>query len=170
MNKPKLHPGIKNPIYWNDKVNRIPKSLRQEVLSRDNNTCQFCGHQATKWMNLHHIDSTETNTADNLITCCVACHAIFHIGRNMIIHPTLTIWECDLSQIEIIQRTREGLRIGKTLDQILSELPIKEGKYEPDSRMWVDELTRIKTDAPIIYLDNKYKSVFTKLKRWQLED
>lgn len=170
MNKPKLHPGIKNPIYWNDGENPIPKSLRQEVLSRDNNTCQFCGHHAAKWMNLHHVNSTVTNTADNLITCCVACHAIFHIGRNMIIHPTLTIWECELSQIEIIQRTREGLRKGKTLNQILSELPIKEGEYEPDSRMWVDELTSIKTNDPIIYLDNKYKAVFTNLKRWQLEE
>lgn len=170
MNKPKLHPGIKNPIYWNEEKVRISKRLRREVLSRDSNTCQFCGHQASKWMNLHHIDSSNTNNANNLITCCVACHAIFHIGRNMIIHPTLTIWECSLSQIEIIKKTREGIRKGKTLNQILLEFPITEGKYEPGSRMWVDELTRKQTNSPIIYLDNNVRAVFTNLNRWQLED
>ena len=169
MDIPKLHPGIKNPKYWSDEPNKIPKSIREIVLNRDNNTCQFCGHKASKWMNLHHLDSTESNESENLITSCVACHALFHIGRNMIIHPTLTIWESELSQIEIIQRTREGLRNGKTLDEILNELPISVGKYEPDSREWVDELTRTNTDDPIIYLENNYRAVFTNLKRWQLE-
>ena len=170
MNIPKLHPGIKNPKYWGDGSNKIPKSIRKVVLERDDNTCQFCGHRALKWMNLHHIDSTESNESENLITCCVACHAIFHIGRNMIIHPTLTIWECNLSQVEIIQQTRRGLREGKSLNQILLEFSLKQGKYQPNSRKWVDELTSIKTDDPIIYLEDKYKAIFTNLNRWQLED
>lgn len=169
MNLPILHPGIKNPKYWNKAENNIPKSIRRAVLMRDNNTCQFCGHAATKWMNLHHLDSTRSNDPANLITCCVACHAIFHIGRNMIIHPTLTIWECELSQVEIIQKTREHVRAGKNLNEIQYEFPIKQGKYKPDSRLWVDELTGISTDAPIIYLEPQYKAIFLYLSRWQIE-
>jgi hypothetical protein len=55
--------------YWN--------KIRQEVLSRDNNTCQICGKTATNRLHIHHIlkrNQDGTDTLDNLITVCSACH------------------------------------------------------------------------------------------------
>ena len=39
MGRPNLNPEIKNPKYCSDEPNEIPKSVRQIVLNRNNNTC-----------------------------------------------------------------------------------------------------------------------------------
>ncbi|MBI1820006.1 MAG: HNH endonuclease, partial [Nitrospirae bacterium] len=84
LKKPKivLRPGIINPDLW---YPERPKSgewnrIRKFVLERDNNTCVGCGHQALKYMNIHHVKDSDDNSPKNLATICVACHAIFHIG------------------------------------------------------------------------------------------
>src|SRR5919108_378094 len=80
-----LRPGITNPYLWFP--NRPPKDrwrkIREKVLKRDHYTCCFCGHRATKWMNIHHIHSSTDNRPYNLKTICVACHAVLHIGLNL---------------------------------------------------------------------------------------
>src|SRR5208283_4639933 len=58
-----------------------------------------------------------TNEPSNLTTLCVACHAVLHIGYNLI-NEIIEIWESDLSQVEIIQHTRKEIANGKSLAQI----------------------------------------------------
>lgn len=114
-----LRPGITNPRLWY--LDRPPKSqwdkIRKIVLNRDNNTCQFCGHMAKKYMNVHHIDETGENEPDNLITCCVACHAILHVGRNLAL-GIIEVWKSDIPQVDIVKVTRMGVKSGKSLDEI----------------------------------------------------
>jgi len=52
-----------------------------EVLSRDNDTCRFCGWRAQKYQECHHVDNDHRNNdPDNLITTCTLCHQVHHIG------------------------------------------------------------------------------------------
>ena len=56
--KLELRPGITNPDIWYPV--RPPKSewtkIRKTVLKRDKDVCQFCGHTAKKYMNIHHVN------------------------------------------------------------------------------------------------------------------
>ncbi|MFK4132034.1 HNH endonuclease [Pseudomonas luteola] len=57
------------------------KKIRPEILKRDNNTCQFCGFRAEKYMEVHHINDVHSdNNPSNLITACSLCHANHHLG------------------------------------------------------------------------------------------
>lgn len=57
------------------------KKYREEILERDNNTCQWqqlCGGQNENVV-IHHIDFDDNNNElDNLITLCRSCHKYFH--------------------------------------------------------------------------------------------
>ena len=60
---------------------------RNEILSRDNNTCQFCGCQ-DKYMHVHHKQYREGclpwEYPDNmLVTLCEDCHNWVHLNRNI---------------------------------------------------------------------------------------
>ena len=173
MTKLQLHelrPGITNPDLWYPE--RPPKNewnkIRKIVLERDNNTCQFCGHVAKKYMNIHHINETGENNPENLITCCVACHAVMHMGRNLSL-GTIEIWQSEIPQVEIVQVTREGIKKGKTLKTINNALPLKKGSYEPDSIEYANSLVATIGDKPRAILEEPLCVVFVNLKRWQIE-
>ena len=56
-------------LYWS--------RVRQDILKRDNHTCQLCGKQATTKFHVHHICKKKENGTDhydNLITVCPGCH------------------------------------------------------------------------------------------------
>jgi 5-methylcytosine-specific restriction endonuclease McrA len=55
------------------------ESLRQQILRRDNWTCQSCGTMSN--LEVHHREFRSHSGADaeeNLITLCTACHARVH--------------------------------------------------------------------------------------------
>ena len=136
-----LRPGITNPGLWYPE--RPPKTawgkIRKVVLERDKNTYQFCGHVAKRFMNIHHVNETGENEPDNLITCCVACHAVMHMGRTLSL-GTIQIWRSEISQVEIVQNTREGIKNGKDLRTINKHLPLTKGPYEPKSIEYANSL------------------------------
>ncbi len=50
---------------------------RQQVLDRDNRTCQLCGRKAESNLHIHHIMKRRdggTDFLDNLLTVCSRCH------------------------------------------------------------------------------------------------
>lgn len=60
-------------------VNKREKkpSLREIILLRDNNQCQFCFGKEK--LNIHHIDRDRKNNSErNLITLCYNCHSMLH--------------------------------------------------------------------------------------------
>lgn len=173
MNKSPAHelrPGITNPELWYP--DRSKKSewnkIRKVVLERDKNTCQFCGHVAKKWMNVHHIKESEDNNPKNLITSCVACHAVLHLGNNMRL-GILEVYKSEISQNEIVQLTREGIKRGESLETINKNLPINVGKYSPDSIEYVLSLLSKINNKERQNLRKPLCAVFVNLKRWQIE-
>lgn len=59
-------------------VGRISKALRFEVLTRDGYRCRYCGASAeTTELHMDHVVPRAAggrDTADNLVTACVACN------------------------------------------------------------------------------------------------
>jgi hypothetical protein len=165
-----LRPGVTNPNLWYPE--RPPKSqwdsIRKVVLERDDYTCRACGHRALKYMNVHHINESGENTPENLITMCVACHAVLHIGRNLDL-KVIEIWASEMTQVEIVQRSREGVKNGLPLLQINKALKLKRGTQSPDSLMYANELVHDMGETARAYLPEPLCAVFVNLNRWQLE-
>ena len=164
-----LRPGITNPRLWYPK--RPPdfewQRIRKIVLERDDWTCAACGHRALKWMNVHHLQDSGDNHPANLVLLCVACHTVLHVGRSLM-HGIVEVWESDISQVEIVRRTREGVRQGLTLDVIKSQLPLKPGKYPANSTKYANDLIEKMGREPRAYLDEPLCAVFVKFDQWQI--
>jgi hypothetical protein len=165
-----LRPGVTNPGLWCPE--RPPKvewdRIRSIVLDRDDYTCRGCGHRALKYMNVHHLEESGENIPDNLATICVACHAVLHMGRNLDLQ-TIEIWESPVSQAEIIQISREGIKGGLSLKQINKKFRLKPGPYPPTSIQYANDLVQKMKKAPRAYLPEPLSAVFVNFKRWQLE-
>ncbi len=166
-----LRPRIKNRDLWYPE--RLKKGkwnkIRKIVLERDDYTCFYCGHKAKKWMNVHHINHGDDNDIDNLITLCVACHAVLHIGRNAQL-GIIQIWKCDIPQVEIVKQTRKAVRSGNSLSKFNRTLPIREGKYPPEmSVMYANNLIDPMDNSPNPCLPLPLCVIFVNLQRWQLE-
>jgi hypothetical protein len=163
-----LRPGITNPRLWYPK--RPPhfewERIRKIVLERDDWTCAACRHRALKWMNVHHLKDSSNNPA-NLVLLCVACHTVLHVGRSLM-YGIVEVWESEITQVEIVQRTREGVRQGLTLDVIKSQLPLKAGKYPANSTKYANDLIKRMGKAPRAYLDEPLCAVFVKFDQWQI--
>jgi|SRR2546423_3225427 len=164
-----LRPGITNPRLWYPK--RPSKSewerIRKIVLERDNWTCASCSHQAHKWMNVHHLEDSGNNSPENLVPLCVACHAVLHVGLNLQ-NGALEIWESEIPQVEIVQRTREGVRRGISLAEIKMQFPLKPGKYPAGSVKYANDLIIKMGKEPRAYLDEPLCAVFVNPTRWQI--
>lgn len=165
-----LRPGVTNPGIWYPE--RPPKTewdrIRKVVLERDNYTCCSCGHHALKWMNVHHLEESGDNKPENLVALCVACHAVLHMGRNLTLQ-IIEIWETDVSQVEIVQKTREMVKAGMALEQIKKKFKLKRGAHAPDSVDYANNLVAQMGNAPRAYLDEPLCAVFVNLNRWQIE-
>ena len=83
-------------------------------------------------------------------------------------HRIVEVWESEISQVEIVQRTREGVRQGLSLDLIKSQLPLKPGKYPADSTKYANDLIKKMGKEPRAYLEEPLCAVFVNLERWQI--
>ncbi len=165
-----LRPSIINPGLWSPKrpSEEEWKRIRLIAMERENWTCVCCGHRARKWMNAHHINDSGDHTPENLAPVCIACHAVLHIGFNLM-KRVIEIWNCDLPQVEIVRQTRAGIRQGRSLAQIKKSLPITPGPYSPGSVEYANDLIRRMGDAPRAYLEEPLCVVFIGLTNWQIE-
>jgi hypothetical protein len=120
-------------------------------------------------MNVHHLKESEDNNPENLTALCVACHAILHVGRSLSL-GTLEIWKADLSQVEIVRQTREGIRDGKSLQKIKESFSLQRGKYPPTSANYANDLLRKMGKEPRAYLDEPLCAIFVNFNRWQIDE
>jgi hypothetical protein len=166
-----LRPGITNPRLWypNRPSEAEWKRIRKIVMDRDDWTCACCGYRALKWMNTHHLADSGDHSPENLVPVCVACHAVLHVGRSLA-EKTVEVWKCEISQVEIVQRTREGVRQGLSLADIKKQLSLSPGPYPPNSVRYANDLIETIGNAPRAYLDEPLCAVFVNLNRWQIED
>jgi hypothetical protein len=166
-----IKPSIKNPKYWfPDRPNKSEwDKIRKVVLTRDSNTCRFCGHVSSSYMNLHHVDGSTDNNPKNLLTCCVACHAVQHLGKNLQL-GIIEIWKSPFTQLEIIKMSRDAIRKGKTLKQVNKTLKLSKGLYPPSSLDYANAIIDPKSKTFTFYLDDPLRVVFVNLNRWQTEE
>ncbi len=166
-----LRPSVTNKTLWYP--NRPSKSewdrLRRLVLDRDNHMCASCGHRALKWMNIHHLSDSGDNSPENLVLVCVACHAVLHVGLNLM-HGGLEIWESDLPQVEIVRQTRAGVRAGETLAAINARFPRRPGPLPARSTGYANTLLSRMASAARAELEEPLCAFFVKFSKWQLED
>lgn len=170
-----LRPGITNSKYWYpERPNKNEwNKIRKQVLERDDWTCGACEHRAESYMNIHHLEEEENNALDNLVTVCVACHAILHLGRSMALEvPVLEVWKSKISQVEIVQYTRKKIADGFSLEKIKKELPLTKGDLPPQSLEYVNRLARkakeqARNEARA-YLEEPLCAIFVNFKRWQI--
>ena len=121
-----------------------------------------------KWMHIHHLAESENDEPENLCTLCVACHSVMHLGRNLSL-GAIEIWKSPLSQVEIVRRTREGIRNGLSLADVNATFRLKRGKYPPDSVEWANKLlVEMQADARA-ELPTPLCAVFVEFQRWQIE-
>ena len=170
QNRLVLGPGITNPRLWfpNRPFEAEWRRIRRIVMERDNWTCATCGHRALKWMHTHHLEDSGNHRPENLAPLCVACHAVFHVGRSLM-EGIVEVWESDISQVEIVQRTREGVRQGVPLTKIKEQLALRHGPYPANSVKYANDLIAKMGKAPRAYLDEPLCAVFVNLDRWQIE-
>ncbi len=165
-----LRPSVKNPRLWfPDRADKTAwNKLRDKMLTRDDYTCQYCGHRAEKYMQAHHLKDSSSNSLKNLVTCCGACHAVNHFGLNLAL-GVVEIWQSPISQVEIVRSTRAGIKAGKTLAQIKKGLKLKKGMFAPDSLEYANSIIKAKSANHTFSLDEPLSVVFVALKRWQLD-
>lgn len=78
--------------------------VRPKVLSRDSNTCVFCGVSMDK-MHVHHEnDNHDDNRMENLATAEDLCHAVNHIG--LLAKSGAMIYMPGVSQVDLIHLCR----------------------------------------------------------------
>jgi hypothetical protein len=167
----KLRPTVTNPAEWDRKrpATYTWRKIRKRVLARDGNTCRYCGHSSWRDMHIHHIGKTDR--LRDLVTVCVACHAVLHFGRNLMLKK-IQIWRSEIPQVEIVRKTRAGIRDGMTLTAIKKALPLKRPGLLPcGSTAWARALIamREKYGLPRMSLPEPYCAVFVDFVKWQLE-
>jgi hypothetical protein len=166
-----LRPGITNPSLWYpDRPQQAEwNRIRKVVMERDNWSCAACGHKAMKWMNAHHLEDSGDHSPDNLVPLCVACHAVMHLGRSLN-EKVIEVWKSEISQVEIVRQTREGVKNGLSLAQINAKLPLSRGPHPPQSTQYANDLVEEMGAAPRAYLEDPLCAVFVNLTRWQIND
>lgn len=165
-----LRPGVTNKNQWQpaERKRAVPDKLRKALLTRDDNTCISCRHRALKWMHIHHIEEEDNEDPSNLCTLCPACHAVMHMGRSLQF-GTIEIWKASLSQVEIVQATRTGIRSGLTLAEIKNSFTLKKSRRAPSSVEWANSLLNEMGPEPRAELPEPLCAIFIDFKRWQIE-
>lgn len=165
-----LRPGILNRKLWGGGHPAGWQSIRRQVLTRDDYTCLGCGHRALKGMTIDHLAGHANNELGQLATLCIACHAIRHLGRNMSGDlKVLEVYESDISQVEIVRRTRAGVKAGLSLEDINAQLPIRPGPKSPDDIAYANQLGWRMGDAIRAELPEPLCVVFVRFQSWQLD-
>lgn len=165
-----LRPSVIRSDLWNPTRPKDWDRISKAVRVRDDHTCQACGHRALKYMNAHHRDDSASNDLANLVTLCVACHAVLHIGRNMSLQPpTIEIWNAPISQVEIVRRTRDGIRRSLSLADINNSFRLKRGPHAPNSIKYANNLLSSMGSATRAYLPEPLCAIFVNFKRWQID-
>ncbi|MEM6811372.1 MAG: type IVB secretion system protein IcmJDotN [Pseudomonadota bacterium] len=95
----------KRGAFQNSKDNNsddLPLELKQKILSRDNNTCTFCGFKSEKYQDVVALDGNHRNHKDsNLAAACIFCHQCFDLEKVAEMRSGVLIWMPELTQEQL---------------------------------------------------------------------
>jgi intracellular multiplication protein IcmJ len=150
-----------------------PESLKTAVLTRDDNTCRYCGFQSRKYQEIHFTGPKEEANADNYATACIFCYQCFHIEKIDRMQSGAIIWLPEIGQAALnhisraiyVARLSRGPMADAARDAMEALLARKE-----------DAVNRLGTDSPKVlatvlqdFLEAKeYKQRLSKLKGFRV--
>lgn len=92
------------------------KAVQPTILARDKATCRFCDVQSEDAIEVHHADGDHSHNApDNLLSACVVCHPVNHLGNSSIrdLAPSETVGQYgsllllnEISQVDLSHLAR----------------------------------------------------------------
>jgi intracellular multiplication protein IcmJ len=107
--------------------------VRRDAIARDKHTCRFCGFQckpsrtmrkADYYMQVHHWDDDHhNNTLGNLVTACMHCHAVQHIGMWGANGEADLVYLPEVSQVELNHLCRTILVAQRFAELLPNESP-----------------------------------------------
>ncbi|NQZ13749.1 MAG: HNH endonuclease [Alphaproteobacteria bacterium] len=126
----------------------LTPDIKQQVLERDNHTCQFCGFHSKKYQDVHQIDHDPSNVKmDNLVTSCIFCHQCFDLEKTAQMRSGVLVWlpEIEQTQLSHIARSIYVARIsqGSMADTAKKALEIIMARRE-------EAKNRVQTDDPFV--------------------
>lgn len=81
---------------------KLTPEIRQKIFERDNFTCHYCGFQAKKYQEIHHLDNNLANHAEkNLATTCLFCHQCFNLETVTAMKSGALVWLPEIEQADL---------------------------------------------------------------------
>ena len=130
----KLFPSYSDTKTWKGSIEREYnlnqseiKRLHSEIVERDKGTCQYCSFSAKKYQTVNPVDSDLQNHAkDNLVTVCPMCKLVLNADYGCLKESIVELYrESRYSQNEVIKITRQMRKEGKSDEQIVRHLGLK---------------------------------------------
>ncbi|OIN86185.1 MAG: type IV secretion protein DotN [Alphaproteobacteria bacterium CG1_02_46_17] len=80
----------------------LTPEIKKAVFDRDDNTCQCCGFQSSKYQEVHFLDQDPLNLSmDNMVTACIFCHQCFNLDLACTMRSGVLIWLPEISQTDL---------------------------------------------------------------------
>ena len=112
--------------------------VRPKVLARDDHACRFCGFRDKgTYIQVHHRDDDHSNNRmDNLVTACIHCHAVHHIGLWGVWDEAVLIYLPEIEQWQLSHILRSLLVAEHFPAKLASaQVPVGADKLEAANRI-----------------------------------
>lgn len=100
-----------SPAAWTSLMDATgPRAICEAVQARDAGMCRFCGDLRPVAPACYHLDDDHGHwDADNLVTACLLCHAVQHLGRVTADEELALIWVPNGISQAALNRTVRGI-------------------------------------------------------------
>jgi hypothetical protein len=131
----KLFPSYCDTKTWKGSIEREYnlnpeeiKRLHSEIIERDKSTCQYCSFSGKKYQTVQPVDFDLQNySKTNLVTVCPMCKLILNADYGCLKEAIVELYrESRYDQAKVVQLTRKMRTEGKTDEQIIRFLGLKE--------------------------------------------
>lgn len=129
------------------------RDIRQQVLQRDDYTCQCCGFRYEKYMEVHHLEGIwSDNSLSRLYTLCPLCHSCFHIGlagiqnRGSLLILEEPIGQANLNRLILTTVEKYKNKAPEAVNEIRKNLPVKQDLKEEGLIMLANKILKEKKE------------------------
>lgn len=152
---------------------RVTEDLKNQVLTRDNHTCRYCGFQARKYQEINPSGKEPGGDIENYATACIFCHQCFHLERVDRMQSGAIIWLPEIGQAALhhicraiyVARISRGPMADAARDAMEALLARKE---EATSRLGTDSPKILSTILQDFLEVKEYKARMSKLKGFRI--